>query len=208
MAGCTCLQGRFAHRRFQLSTLNELTAITPKHQPKKRDSSLITTGSKGKTYTNPKRQRKIPQVSCGAMAAPSLTLRVSYMVRAPPRTGIGAPGFLVVFRERSQKTHILAANVMLILRRTVRRPLHFGNTRRSNSPRLGIDSTTQVIVFVRTLTMSWTYLRREPSMVAITGSGPPPQPNHPPKPHDQLPINRTYLPRPENDSLSSSPFCS
>jgi hypothetical protein len=42
-----------------------------------RDSSLITTWSKGTSHTNPKRERGMPQVSCGATAAPSLTLRVS-----------------------------------------------------------------------------------------------------------------------------------
>ena len=41
-----------------------------------RDSSLITTGSKGTSHTNPKRERGMPQVSCGATPAPSLTLRV------------------------------------------------------------------------------------------------------------------------------------
>jgi hypothetical protein len=141
---------------------------------------LITTGSKGKTYTNPKRQRRIPQVSCGATAAPSRTLRVWYVVQAQPRTGIGARRVSWCCSARGlKKTHTFAANVMLILRRTVRRPLHFGNTRRSISPQLGIDSTTQVIVFLRTLTMFRTYLRREPSLAAITGSDPPPQPNHP-----------------------------
>ena len=40
------------------------------------DSSLITTWSKGTSHTNPKRERGMPQVSCGATPAPSLTLRV------------------------------------------------------------------------------------------------------------------------------------
>jgi hypothetical protein len=41
------------------------------------DSSLLTTGLKGDCHTNPKRERGIPQVPCGATPVPSLTLRVS-----------------------------------------------------------------------------------------------------------------------------------
>ena len=45
--------------------------------PKTGDSSLITTWSKGTSHTNPKRERGMPQVSCGVTPAPWLTLRVS-----------------------------------------------------------------------------------------------------------------------------------
>jgi hypothetical protein len=44
--------------------------------PEMRDSSLIATGSKRKGNTNPKRQRGMPQVSCGTTPAPSLALRI------------------------------------------------------------------------------------------------------------------------------------
>ncbi len=139
MAGCACLQGRFAHHRFQLLILNELTAITPKHQPKKRRPSLI----------------------------------ISY---------VETSSTAVAFRQHSA-----------------------GMT----SPRFGhrFEPRTS-LVSMCTLTMSRTYLHREPSTAAIAGSGPPPQPNRPKTTAIRLPINRTYFPRSENDSPSLSPFCS
>ena len=42
-----------------------------------RHSSLMTTGSRRTTDTNPKRQRGLPQVSCGVGVCASLTRRVS-----------------------------------------------------------------------------------------------------------------------------------
>ncbi len=54
----------------------ENTEITEGNSRKNRDSSLITTWSKETNHTNPKRERGMPEVSCGPTPAPSLTLRV------------------------------------------------------------------------------------------------------------------------------------
>jgi hypothetical protein len=57
------------------------------------NSSLITTRSRGKAYINPKRQRGMPQVSCGATPAPSLTLRVGMWDDSRSELGPASAGF-------------------------------------------------------------------------------------------------------------------
>ena len=57
------------------------------------DFSFITTRSRGKACTNPKRQRGMPQVSCGATPAPSLTLRVDMWDDARSGLGSASAGF-------------------------------------------------------------------------------------------------------------------
>jgi hypothetical protein len=61
---------------FGLRTSGPETAETRETGRENRDCSLMTIVSRGKDYTNPKRERGIPQVTCGARPAPSLTLRV------------------------------------------------------------------------------------------------------------------------------------
>jgi len=58
------------------SGMLNVETFSPAPRRKRRDSSLITTWWKGTSHTNPKRERGMPQVSCGATPAPSLTLRV------------------------------------------------------------------------------------------------------------------------------------
>ncbi len=58
-----------------------------------RDVPLVTTGLRGKAYTNPKRQRGMPQVSCGQTPAPSLALRVGMWDDSRSGLGSASAGF-------------------------------------------------------------------------------------------------------------------
>ena len=65
----------------------EVDDSTRNNALKHQHFSLATTGSKRKGNTNPKRQRGMPQVPCGAMPAPSLTRFEVAPLRLRPERG-------------------------------------------------------------------------------------------------------------------------
>jgi hypothetical protein len=106
----------------------------------KRDFSLITTRSRGKAYTNPKRQRGMPQVPCGATPAPSLTLRVVCGTTLLANLDRRIPGFLVVFSEKSQRVSCAVRDTPTrsVNEGRSRSPLGYARTISSLTLRVGI----------------------------------------------------------------------